>query len=92
MHTDKIRSLCKKVRECHDIPAERQEAYMLAEEIDTELNDMGSTLRACIKKINEKQQKVLGASKDDPVSQIVQVLDVHLSAFQSADLLPEQRL
>lgn len=65
---------------------EREKTYKLAEKITERLDDMGRDLSKMIKEINEISSTVSKGSKpDDPLSQIVRVLNGHLSQLQWID-------
>jgi len=73
-------------RSFHDRPGERQQAYALVESLDRELADTRSLLTDTIKQVNASSpaEDASGGSGTQ-LSQLVQVLDSHLSAFQWLD-------
>jgi nuclear pore complex protein Nup62 len=62
---------------------EREKGYQLAEDLNRQLDQMGVTLRELIKKINSNQQQ--SADDDNPIYQIVQILNAHLNSLQWID-------
>ncbi|KAI0018359.1 Nsp1-like C-terminal region-domain-containing protein [Xylariomycetidae sp. FL0641] len=65
---------------------ERERTYKLAEKITERLDEMGRDLTKMIKDINEISGTVSKGSKpDDPLSQIVRVLNGHLTQLQWID-------
>ncbi|KAI2471209.1 Nsp1-like C-terminal region-domain-containing protein [Annulohypoxylon bovei var. microspora] len=65
---------------------EREKTYKLAEKITERLDDMGRDLTKMIKEINDISGTVSKSNKpDDPLSQIVRVLNGHLSQLQWID-------
>ena len=78
-----------------DRPSERQQAYALVEALDKKLGDTRSLLSESISRLNSSRGGVdvlgitgsgdshaAGGVGSDPLSRVVQVLDVHLNAFQ----------
>ncbi|KAI1177571.1 Nsp1-like C-terminal region-domain-containing protein [Nemania sp. FL0916] len=65
---------------------ERERTYKLAEKITERLDEMGRDLTNMIKEINDISGTVSKGSKpDDPLSQIVRVLNGHLTQLQWID-------
>lgn len=65
---------------------EREKTYKLAEKITERLDDMGRNLAKMIKEINDISGTLSkGVKPDDPLSQIVRVLNGHLSQLQWID-------
>lgn len=65
---------------------ERERTYKLAEKITERLDEMGRDLTKMIKEINDVSGTVSKGSKpDDPLSQIVRVLNGHLTQLQWID-------
>ncbi|KAI0864155.1 Nsp1-like C-terminal region-domain-containing protein [Xylaria cubensis] len=65
---------------------ERERTYKLAEKITERLDEMGRDLAKMIKEINDISGAVSKGSKsDDPLSQIVRVLNGHLTQLQWID-------
>ncbi|KAI1368556.1 Nsp1-like C-terminal region-domain-containing protein [Xylaria arbuscula] len=65
---------------------ERERTYKLAEKITERLDEMGRDLSKMIREINEISGTVSKGSKpDDPLSQIVRVLNGHLTQLQWID-------
>ncbi|KAI8635124.1 Nsp1-like C-terminal region-domain-containing protein [Xylariaceae sp. FL1651] len=65
---------------------ERERTYKLAEKITERLDEMGRDLSKMIKEINDISGTVSKGSKpDDPLSQIVRVLNGHLTQLQWID-------
>ncbi|KAI1383299.1 Nsp1-like C-terminal region-domain-containing protein [Hypoxylon trugodes] len=65
---------------------EREKTYKLAEKITEKLDDMGRDLTKMIKEINDISGTLSKGSKpDDPLSQIVRVLNSHLAQLQWID-------
>ncbi|TGJ88047.1 hypothetical protein E0Z10_g746 [Xylaria hypoxylon] len=65
---------------------ERERTYKLAEKITERLDEMGRDLTTMIKEINDISGTVSKGSKpDDPLSQIVRVLNGHLTQLQWID-------
>ncbi|KAH8162367.1 hypothetical protein CIB48_g5873 [Xylaria polymorpha] len=65
---------------------ERERTYKLAEKITERLDEMGRDLTKMIKEINDISGTVSKGSKsDDPLSQIVRVLNGHLTQLQWID-------
>jgi len=61
---------------------EREQGYVQAERINTQLNTMAATMKELIDRLNEGQEP---AASDNPVSQIVQILNAHLNSLQWID-------
>lgn len=65
---------------------ERERTYKLAERLTDRLDDMGKDLGKMIKEINDISGTISKGSKpDDPLAQIVRVLNGHLSQLQWID-------
>ncbi|KAI6093899.1 Nsp1-like C-terminal region-domain-containing protein [Hypoxylon rubiginosum] len=65
---------------------EREKTYKLAEKITERLDDMGRDLTKMIKEINDISGSLSKGNKpDDPLSQIVRVLNGHLTQLQWID-------
>jgi nuclear pore complex protein Nup62 len=65
---------------------ERERTYKLAERLTDRLDEMGKDLSKMIKEINDMSGTLSKGSKpDDPLSQIVRVLNGHLSQLQWID-------
>lgn len=65
---------------------ERERTYKLAEKLTDRLDDMGRDLTKMIKEINDMSSSLSKGSKpDDPLSQIVRVLNGHLTQLQWID-------
>ncbi|KAK4136341.1 hypothetical protein BT67DRAFT_439339 [Trichocladium antarcticum] len=65
---------------------EREKTYQLAEKLTDRLDDMGKDLTKMIKEINDMSSTLgKGSKPDDPLTQIVRVLNGHLSQLQWID-------
>lgn len=65
---------------------EREKAYHLAEKLDDQLQSMGQELSGMIKDINKASTTINKTTNaDDPLSQIVKILNDHLSSLQWID-------
>lgn len=65
---------------------ERERTYKLAEKLTDRLDDMGKDLTKMIKEINDMSGSLgRGGMSDDPLSQIVRVLNSHLTQLQWID-------
>ncbi|KAH0541740.1 hypothetical protein FGG08_003832 [Glutinoglossum americanum] len=65
---------------------ERERTYKLAEKLNDRLEDMGKDLTSMIEEINNASSSLSKSNKsDDPLSQIVRVLNSHLSQLQWID-------
>lgn len=65
---------------------ERERTYKLAEKLTDRLDDMGKDLTKMIKEINDMSGSLgRGGKSDDPLSQIVRVLNSHLTQLQWID-------
>jgi len=62
---------------------EREKGYQMAEDINKQLDQMETTLKDLVKKINMTQEQEAG--NDDPMYQIVQILNTHLTSLQWID-------
>ncbi|MCJ1442016.1 MAG: FG-nucleoporin nsp1 [Stictis urceolatum] len=65
---------------------ERERTYKLAEKLSDRLDEMGKDLNGMVEEINDASSHLTKNSKpDDPLSQIVKVLNGHLSQLQHID-------
>lgn len=65
---------------------EREKAYRLAEDLDEKLGGMSSSLSTVINEINDVSSNLEDTkTDDDPLTQIVKVLNSHLSSLQWID-------
>nr|7TBI_M1 Chain M1, Nsp1 [Saccharomyces cerevisiae]7TBI_M2 Chain M2, Nsp1 [Saccharomyces cerevisiae]7TBI_M3 Chain M3, Nsp1 [Saccharomyces cerevisiae]7TBI_M4 Chain M4, Nsp1 [Saccharomyces cerevisiae]7TBJ_M1 Chain M1, NUP62 [Homo sapiens]7TBJ_M2 Chain M2, NUP62 [Homo sapiens]7TBJ_M3 Chain M3, NUP62 [Homo sapiens]7TBJ_M4 Chain M4, NUP62 [Homo sapiens]7TBK_M1 Chain M1, NUP62 [Homo sapiens]7TBK_M2 Chain M2, NUP62 [Homo sapiens]7TBK_M3 Chain M3, NUP62 [Homo sapiens]7TBK_M4 Chain M4, NUP62 [Homo sapie len=65
---------------------ERERTYKLAEKLTDQLDEMGKDLAKMIKEINDMSNTLSKGSKpDDPLTQIVRVLNGHLAQLQWID-------
>lgn len=65
---------------------ERERTYKLAEKLTDRLDEMGKDLTKMIKEINDMSGSLSKGSKaDDPLSQIIRVLNGHLTQLQWID-------
>ncbi|KAL8797016.1 MAG: hypothetical protein Q9195_000787 [Heterodermia aff. obscurata] len=65
---------------------ERQRMYSLAEKVNGRLDEMGKDLGTMIEEINDASSRLNKDSKaDDPLSQVVRVLNSHLTQLQQID-------
>ncbi|KAK2744604.1 FG-nucleoporin nsp1 [Myotisia sp. PD_48] len=65
---------------------ERERTYKLAERLSERLNDMGQDLTSMIEEVNSASATLSKTSKsDEPISQIVRILNSHLSQLQLID-------
>ncbi|EEP76897.1 predicted protein [Uncinocarpus reesii 1704] len=65
---------------------ERERTYKLAERLSERLNDMGQDLTSMIEEVNSASTNLSKTSKaDEPISQIVRILNSHLSQLQLID-------
>jgi len=62
---------------------EREKGYELAETINSNLNQMSTTLKELITKLNRAYSKE--EDEDNPVSQIIKILNAHLNSLQWVD-------
>jgi nuclear pore complex protein Nup62 len=60
----------------------------MAEDINKQLDQMETTLRDLVKKINTAQEQEM--DKDSPVYQIMQILNAHLTSLQWIDQTSSQ--
>ena len=68
-----------------DHPSERLQAYALFEQLDRELNDTRLLLDDTIERVNSRANRAPHPGRGEPapsLNQLVNILDVHLSAFQ----------
>lgn len=66
------------------VDEQREQTYSLAENLNKQLDDMSLNLGSMIEEINQTAPMVDGASSD-PVGQIVQILNAHLTSLQWID-------
>ncbi|MCJ1299039.1 FG-nucleoporin nsp1 [Hypocenomyce scalaris] len=65
---------------------ERERTYKLAEKLSDRMDEMGKDLTSMIEEINDASSSLSKNSKaDDPLSQIVRILNSHLSQLQQID-------
>ncbi|KAI2038906.1 FG-nucleoporin nsp1 [Ophidiomyces ophidiicola] len=65
---------------------ERERTYKLAERLSERLNDMGQDLSSMIEEVNSASANLSKTTKsDEPISQIVRILNSHLSQLQLID-------
>ncbi|KKK26645.1 hypothetical protein P175DRAFT_060675 [Aspergillus ochraceoroseus IBT 24754] len=65
---------------------ERERTYKLAEKLSERLDDMGKDLSSMIEEVNSASATLSKTSKaDEPISQIVRILNSHLSQLQAID-------
>ncbi|EFW17110.1 FG-nucleoporin nsp1 [Coccidioides posadasii str. Silveira] len=65
---------------------ERERTYKLAERLSERLNDMGQDLTSMIEEVNSASANLSKTTKaDEPISQIVRILNSHLSQLQLID-------
>ncbi|KAI4207052.1 MAG: hypothetical protein LQ346_000770 [Caloplaca aetnensis] len=70
----------------HGPDLERERTYQLAEKLSTRLDEMGRDLGNMIEEINDASSSLYkNARPDDPLSQVVRVLNNHLSQLQQID-------
>ncbi|KAL8903270.1 MAG: hypothetical protein Q9207_004039 [Kuettlingeria erythrocarpa] len=70
----------------HGPDLERERTYQLAEKLSTRLDEMGKDLGSMIEEINDASSSLnKNARPDDPLSQVVRVLNGHLSQLQQID-------
>ncbi|KAL8942444.1 MAG: hypothetical protein Q9211_001387 [Gyalolechia sp. 1 TL-2023] len=70
----------------HRPDQERQRTYELAEKLSTRLDEMGKDLGSMIDEINDASSALNKNTKpDDPLSQVVRVLNSHLAQLQQID-------
>lgn len=68
------------------VDQEREKSYRLAEELNEKLESMGNNLGTVINEINDVSTDLTGTkTDDDPLTQIVKVLNSHLSSLQWID-------
>lgn len=61
--------------------------YDLAQQLDTQLNDLSRNLTGMIDNVNQlsSTQHHVGADGDDPINQLSAILGAHVRALQSID-------
>ncbi|KAK5075922.1 FG-nucleoporin nsp1 [Exophiala xenobiotica] len=65
---------------------ERERTYKLAERLGERLDDMGRDLQSMIEEVNAANASLGKSSKaDEPITQIVKILNSHLSQLQAID-------
>ncbi|KAL8799418.1 MAG: hypothetical protein Q9182_005903 [Xanthomendoza sp. 2 TL-2023] len=70
----------------HGSDHERERTYKLAEKLSMRLDDMGKDLGSMIEEINDASSSLNKHAKtDDPLSQVVRVLNSHLTQLQQID-------
>ncbi|KAL4781701.1 Nsp1-like C-terminal region-domain-containing protein [Aspergillus varians] len=66
---------------------ERERTYKLAEKLSERLDDMGKDLTSMIEEVNSASSTLSKTNKaDEPISQIVRILNTHLSQLQTIDV------
>ncbi|KAL4906563.1 Nsp1-like C-terminal region-domain-containing protein [Aspergillus multicolor] len=66
---------------------ERERTYKLAEKLSERLDDMGRDLSSMIEEVNNASSTLSKTNKaDEPISQIVRILNSHLSQLQTIDM------
>ncbi|KAL4921080.1 Nsp1-like C-terminal region-domain-containing protein [Aspergillus aurantiobrunneus] len=66
---------------------ERERTYKLAEKLSERLDDMGKDLTSMIEEVNSASSTLSRTNKaDEPISQIVRILNSHLSQLQTIDV------
>ncbi|KAL4875945.1 Nsp1-like C-terminal region-domain-containing protein [Aspergillus karnatakaensis] len=66
---------------------ERERTYKLAEKLSDRLDEMGKDLSSMIEEVNSASSTLSKTSKaDEPISQIVRILNSHLSQLQTIDV------
>ncbi|ORZ01947.1 nuclear pore glyco protein p62 [Lobosporangium transversale] len=66
------------------VDEQREQTYSLAENLNKQLDDMSLNLTNMIEEINQTSPKADGES-NDPVGQIIQILNAHLTSLQWID-------
>ncbi|KAL8766505.1 MAG: hypothetical protein Q9209_006721 [Squamulea sp. 1 TL-2023] len=70
----------------HGPDLERERTYQLAEKLSSRLDEMGKDLSSMVEEINDASSSLNKNSKaDDPLSQVVRVLNGHLTQLQQID-------
>ncbi|KAL8950320.1 MAG: hypothetical protein Q9222_003643 [Ikaeria aurantiellina] len=70
----------------HGPDLERERTYQLAEKLSARLDEMGKDLGSMIEEINDASSSLnKNAKPDDPLSQVVRVLNSHLTQLQQID-------
>ncbi|KAL8768823.1 MAG: hypothetical protein Q9203_002737 [Teloschistes exilis] len=70
----------------HGPDLERERTYQLAEKLSTRLDEMGKDLVSMIEEINDASSSLNKTAKpNDPLSQVVRVLNGHLTQLQQID-------
>lgn len=65
--------------------AERERGYLLAEDIDVQLNQMSNKLKDMIDRLNASQARQSSKEGESPAFQILQILDSHLNSLAWVD-------
>jgi nuclear pore complex protein Nup62 len=65
--------------------AERERGYVLADDIDVQLNQMSHKLKEMIDRLNASQERQSAKDGDHPAFQILQILDSHLNSLAWID-------
>ncbi|KAI4221268.1 MAG: hypothetical protein LQ349_007886 [Xanthoria aureola] len=70
----------------HGPDLERERTYLLAEKLSSRLDEMSKDLGSMVEEINDASSSLNKNSKpDDPLSQVVRVLNSHLTQLQQID-------
>ncbi|KAL8909931.1 MAG: hypothetical protein Q9171_004752 [Xanthocarpia ochracea] len=70
----------------HGPDVERERTYKLAEKLSLRLDEMGKDLSSMVEEINDASSSLNKNTKpDDPLSQVVRVLNSHLTQLQQID-------
>jgi len=80
---NEVEEMYKADSEMQPADEEREKGYRLAENVDAQLNQMGTTLKELITKINKMHDRSVDES--NPVAQVIKILNVHLSHLQWID-------
>lgn len=67
------------------VDQDREKAYRLAEDLNEKLENMGGNLSSVIEEINKVSNDLNHAKEDDALTQIVKILNSHLSSLQWID-------
>lgn len=74
-----IKPLEKEMSKNHQFDPEREQTYLLAESLDTQLKQMGEDLKEVIEHLNEANKD---RDPNDPIVQIGKILNAHMSSLQ----------
>lgn len=74
-----IRPLEKEMSKSQQVDPERQQTYSLADNLDTQLKQMGEDLKEVIEHLNEANKD---KDPNDPIVQIGKILNAHMSSLQ----------